>query len=71
MENKTILSAPEITNVSDAFLKFRSLPGNGNKTNNEFYSLLTKPSIERNRFLSVCKLYPVINENIVRQQFKL
>ncbi|WP_455961901.1 hypothetical protein [Bacteroides bouchesdurhonensis] len=71
MENKTILSAPEITNVSDAFLKFRSLPENEAKTNNEFYSFLTKPSIERDIFLSGCKLYPVINENIVRQQFEL
>lgn len=69
MENETILSAPELTNVSDAFSKFRMLPGNEIKTSNEFYSFLTMPSVERDRFLTDCKLIPVINENIVRQQF--
>lgn len=71
MKKETILSAPELTNVSDAFSKFRTLPGNEIKTSNDFYSFLVMPSVERDRFLSGCKLSPVINENIVRQQFKI
>ena len=71
MENGTILSAPELTNVSDAFLEFRLLPGNETKTNNDFYSLLTTPNVERDKFLSGCKLSPVVNGNVVRQQFGL
>ncbi|WP_291585934.1 hypothetical protein [Bacteroides sp.] len=71
MKTETILSAPELTNVSDAFSKFRTLPGNEIKTSNDFYSFLVMPSVERDRFLSGCNLSPVINENIVRQQFKV
>ena len=71
MENGTILSAPELTNVSDVFLEFRLLPGNETKTNNDFYSLLTTPNVERDKFLSGCKLSPVVNGNVVRQQFEL
>lgn len=72
MKKETILSAPELINVSDAFSKFRTLPGNEIKTSNDFYSFLVMPSVERDRFLSEsCKLSPVINENIVRQQFKV
>jgi hypothetical protein len=69
MENETILSAPEMENVSDAFSKFRSLPGNEIKTMNDFYSFLTMPSVERDKFLSDCNLSPVLNGNIVRQKF--
>nr|UVY29720.1 MAG: hypothetical protein [Bacteriophage sp.] len=71
MENETILSAPELTNVSGAFLEFRLLPGNETKTNNDFYFLLTTPNVERDKFLSGCKLSPVVNGNVVRQQFEL
>lgn len=71
MENETILSAPEMTNVSDAFLKFRLLPGNEIKTMNDFYSFLTMPSVERDNFLSDCNLSTVLNGNIVRQKFEV
>ena len=38
MEKKeTIQSAPEIKNVSGVFLKFQSLPGNGDKTMEDSY----------------------------------
>ena len=50
MKTETILSAPELTNVSDAFSKFRTLPGNEIKTSNDFYSFLVMPSVERDRF---------------------
>ena len=69
MENETILSAPEMNNVSDAFLKFRLLSGNEIKTMNDFYSFLITPSAERDKFLSDCNLSPVLNGNIVRQKF--
>ncbi|WP_417008621.1 hypothetical protein [Bacteroides congonensis] len=69
MENETILSAPEMKNVSDAFSKFRLLSGNEIKTMNDFYSFLTMPSVERDKFLSDCNLSPVLNGNIVRQKF--
>lgn len=71
MENETILSAPEMKNVSDAFLKFRLLSGNEIKTMNDFYSFLTMPSVERDKFLSDCNLSPVLNGNIVRQKFEV
>lgn len=71
MENETILSAPEMMNVSDAFSKFRLLPGNEIKTMSEFYSFLTMPSVERDQFLSDCNLSPVLNGNIVRQKFEV
>lgn len=71
MENETILSAPEMKNVSDAFLKFRLLSGNEIKTMNDFYSFLTIPSVERDNFLSYCNLSPVLNGNIVRQKFEV
>lgn len=71
MENETILSAPEMMNVSDAFSKFRFLPGNEIKTMNDFYSFLTQPSVERDNFLSDCNLSPVLNGNIVRQKFEV
>ena len=71
MKNETILSAPELKNVSDAFSKFRMLPGNEMKTSNDFYSFLVTPSVERDRFLSDCKLSTVVNDNIVRQQFEV
>lgn len=71
MENETILSAPEMNNVSDAFLKFRLLSGNEIKTMNDFYSFLTTPSAERDKFLSDCNLSPVLNGNIVRQKFEV
>lgn len=71
MENETILSAPEMENVSDAFLKFRLLSGNEIKTMNDFYSFLTMPSVERDKFLSDCNLSPVLNGNIVRQKFEV
>lgn len=69
MENETILSAPEMKNVSDAFSKFRLLSGNEIKTMNDFYSFLTMPSVERDKFLSDCNLSPILNGNIVRQKF--
>ena len=68
---ETILSAPEIKNVSDAFQKFKSLSGNEGKTMNDFYSFLIMPSVERDKFLFDCKLSPIVNGNIVRQQFEL
>lgn len=71
MEYETILSAPEMENVSDAFFKFRLLPSNEFKTINDFYSFLTTPSVERDKYLSDCKPSPIINGNIVRQQFEL
>lgn len=71
MENETLLSAPEMKNVSDALSKFRLLPGNKTKTNDDFYSFLTYPSVERDKFLSDCKLSPVMNGNIVRQRFEI
>lgn len=71
MENETILSAPEMNNVSDAFLKFRLLSGNEIKTMNDFYSFLTTPSVERDKFLSDCNLSLVLNGNIVRQKFEV
>lgn len=71
MENETILSAPEMMNVSDAFFKFRLLPGNEIKTMNDFYSFLTTPSVERDNFLSDCDLSPILNGNIVRQKFEV
>lgn len=67
----TIVTAPEMLNISESFSKFRLLPGNEAKTREDFYSLLTAPSIGRDTFLSVCKPMPVISENIVRQQFDL
>lgn len=71
MENETILSAPEMMNVSDSFFKFRQLPGNEIKTMNDFYSFLTIPSVERDNFLLGCNLSPVLNGNIVRQKFEV
>lgn len=58
-------------NVSDAFLKFVSLPGNEVKTMRDFYSFLTVPSVERDKFLSGCNLSPVMNANVIRQQFEV
>lgn len=71
MKNETILSAPEMMNVSDAFSKFRLLPGNEIKTMGEFYTFLTMPSVERAQFLSDCNLSPVLNGNIVRQKIEV
>jgi hypothetical protein len=68
---ETIVSAPEMKDVSDAFLKFRLLSGNEIKTMNDFYSFLTIPSVERDNFLSDCNLSPVLNGNIVRQKFEI
>ena len=68
---ETIVSAPEMKDVSDAFLKFRLLAGNEIKTMNDFYSFLTIPSVERDNFLSDCNLSPVLNGNIVRQKFEI
>lgn len=67
----TIMTAPEMLNISEAFSKFRLLPGNEAKTRDDFYSLLTAPSVGRDVFLSECKSMPAISENIVRQQFNL
>lgn len=53
MEKKeTIQSAPEIKNVSGVFLKFQSLPGNGDKTMEDFYSLMSSPCIDRTSLLA-------------------
>ena len=68
---ETIVSAPEMKDVSDAFLKFRLLSGNEIQTMNDFYSFLTIPSVERDNFLSDCNLSPVLNGNIVRQKFEI
>ena len=68
---ETKVSAPEMKDVSDAFLKFRLLSGNEIKTMNDFYSFLTIPSVERDNFLSDCNLSPVLNGNIVRQKFEI
>ena len=72
MEKKeTIQSAPEIKNVSGVFLKFRSLPGNGDKTMEDFYSLMSSPCIERTSLLADLNFVVVTSENIVRTQFEL
>ena len=72
MEKKeTIQSAPEIKNVSGAFLKFQSLPGNGDKTMEDFYLLMSSPSIERASPLPHLNFVVVASENIIRTQFEL
>lgn len=68
---ETILSAPEMKNVSDAFLIFKLLPGNEVKTMNDFYSFLITPSVDRDNFLSNCELSLVMNGHIMRQQFEV
>lgn len=68
---ETIVSAPEMKNVSDAFLKFASLPGNEAKTMHDFYSFLTVPSVERDKLLSDCNLSLVMDANVIRQQFEV
>lgn len=70
-KNETILTAPEILDVSEAFLKFRLMPGNELKTINDFYSLMTSPCIERDSLLNEMKFTTDVFENIIRQQFKL
>ena len=66
MEKKeTIQSAPEIKNVSGVFLKFQSLPGNGDKT------MMSSPCIERTSLLADLNFVVVTSENIVRTQFEL
>ena len=72
MEKKeTIQSAPEIKNVSGVFLKFQSLPGHGDKTMEDFYSLMSSPCIERTSLLADLNFVVVTSENIVRTQFEL
>ena len=72
MEKKeTIQSAPEIKNVSGVFLEFQSLPGNGDKTMEDFYSLMSSPCIERTSLLADLNFVVVTSENIVRTQFEL
>ena len=72
MEKKeTIQSAPEIKNVSGVFLKFQSLTGNGDKTMEDFYSLMSSPCIERTSLLADLNFVVVTSENIVRTQFEL
>ena len=72
MEKKeTIQSAPEIKNVSGVILKFQSLPGNGDKTMEDFYSLMSSPCIERTSLLADLNFVVVTSENIVRTQFEL
>lgn len=72
MEKKeTIQSAPEIKNVSGVFMKFQSLPGNGDKTMEDFYSLMSSPCIERTSLLADLNFVVVTSENIVRTQFEL
>lgn len=68
--NSTIVTAPELPNQAASFAKFRTLPGKNTATADEFYAFITKPSIERDRFLATCECSPVITaENVLRQKF--
>lgn len=70
-KKETIQSAPEIKNASEALLKFQSIPGNGDKTMEDFYSLMTSPSLERTSLLNGLNVVVVTSGNIVRTQFEL
>ena len=72
MEKKeTIQSAPEIKNLSGAFLTFHPLPRNADKPMDAFYSLMSSPCIERTSLLADLNFVVVTSENIVRTQFEL
>lgn len=71
MKNNTILTAPEVLDVSGTFEKAKLIPGYELLTIDRFYSILVTPGTERDMLLAKCKAMPVVSENVVRQQFEL
>lgn len=67
----TILTAPEVTDVTGVFEKAKLLPGYELLTIDRLYSILTTPGVERDMLLNKLNPTPLVSENIIRQQFGL
>lgn len=67
MRKQTIISTPSITDTNVLISKWRSIPGNSNKSLSEFYEFLTIDSVDRTLFLSeyTVESYDDVKGNIV------
>lgn len=67
MKKQTIISTPSIADTNVLLEKWRTIPGNRDKTTSEFYSFLSVDSLDRSVFLSDCTVesYDDVKRNIV------
>lgn len=54
MKQNTIISSPSIADIDSLYSMWLLEPENAGKTKSEFYSFLTKASLQRSQFLSKC-----------------
>ena len=68
---RQITTAPETKDVSTLYQAFKTLPGNGSKSMQDFWLFITIPSPERDYFLNEkARSVPEFADNIVMDKYE-